>query len=75
MKVLVVKLDGLHCGSCLYMIEKLSKDAGAIKVDINVQTMIAKFYYEDMNETEVIQIIENHSYHAERLTTYDEGEL
>jgi copper chaperone CopZ len=75
MKVLVVKLDGLHCGSCLYMIEKLSKDAGAIKVDINVQTMVAKFYYEDMDENEVIQIIENHSYHAERLTTYDEVEL
>jgi copper chaperone CopZ len=75
MKVLVVKLDGLHCGSCLYMIEKLSKDAGAIKVDINVQTMVAKFYYEDMDETAVINIIENHSYRAERLTTYDEGEL
>jgi copper chaperone CopZ len=75
MKVLVVKLDGLHCGSCLYMIEKLSKDAGALKVDINVQTMVAKFYYEDMDETAVINIIENHSYRAERLTTYDEGEL
>jgi hypothetical protein len=57
------------------MIEKLSKDAGAIKVDINVQTMIAKFYYEDMDETAVIKIIENHSYQAERLTTYEEGEL
>ncbi len=75
MKVLVVKLDGLHCGSCLYMIEKLSKDAGAVKVDINVQTMIAKFYYENMDESNVINIIENHSYRAERLTTYDEGEI
>lgn len=75
MKVLVVKLDGLHCGSCLYMIEKLSKDAGAVKVDIDVHTMIGKFYYEDMDEEFVVNIIENHGYHAERLTTYDEGEL
>ncbi len=75
MKVLVVRLDGLHCGSCLYLIEKLSKDAGAVNVDIDVHTMIAKFYYEDMNEDNVINIIENHGYKAERLTTYEEGEV
>lgn len=74
MKVLVVRLSGLHCGSCLNTIERLSKDAGALKVDINMHTMIGKFYYDEMDENAVIETIENHGYHAEKLTTYDEGE-
>ncbi|MCV2232872.1 heavy-metal-associated domain-containing protein [Paracholeplasma manati] len=74
MKVLVVRLSGLHCGSCLNTIERLSKDAGALKVDINMHTMIGKFYYDEMDENVVIETIENHGYHAEKLTTYDEGE-
>jgi copper chaperone CopZ len=74
MKVLVVRLSGLHCGSCLNTIERLSKDAGALKVDINMHTMIGKFYYDEMDENYVIETIETHGYHAERLTTYEEGE-
>jgi len=74
MKVLVVRLSGLHCGSCLNTIERLSKDAGALKVDINMHTMIGKFYYDEMDEKYVIETIETHGYHAERLTTYEEGE-
>ncbi|MDX9807605.1 MAG: hypothetical protein RBS87_03465 [Acholeplasma sp.] len=74
MKVLVVRLSGLHCGSCLNTIERLSKDASALKVDINMHTMIGKFYYDEMDENVVLETIENHGYHAEKLTTYDEGE-
>lgn len=72
MKVLVLRLSGLHCGSCLNTIERVSKEAGAIQVDITLSTMIGKVYYDEMDETEVIHLIETYGYKAEKLATYDE---
>lgn len=72
MKVLVLKLSGLHCGSCLNTIERVSKAAGAIQVDITLSTMIGKLYYDNMDESEVIHSIETYGYKAEKLVTYDE---
>ncbi|MCU0104480.1 heavy-metal-associated domain-containing protein [Acholeplasma vituli] len=75
MKVLVVRLAGLHCGSCLNTIERISKELGAIKVDIELSTMIGKIYYESIDEETVIDTIEQYGYRAEKLASYDECEL
>lgn len=75
MKVLVLKLSGLHCGSCLNTIERVSKAAGAVQVDITLSTMIGKLYYDELDETEVIKSIETYGYKADKLATYDEEML
>lgn len=75
MKVLVLKLSGLHCGSCLNTIERVSKAAGAVQVDITLSTMIGKLYYDEMDETEVIKSIETYGYKADKLAAYDEEML
>lgn len=75
MRVMVVRLEGLHCGSCLNTIERVSKELGAIKVDIELSTMIGKLYYDNMDEDEVVNEIERYGYKANKLATYDEREL
>ncbi|MDY0210259.1 MAG: hypothetical protein RBQ91_02490 [Acholeplasma sp.] len=46
MNVLVTKIQGLHCGACLNTIEQIGIEYGAIKVDINLSTMICKLFYD-----------------------------
>ncbi|MDY0346682.1 MAG: heavy-metal-associated domain-containing protein [Acholeplasma sp.] len=75
MKVLVTKLKGIHCGSCINTIERISLSKGAIKADIDLKTLVGKFYYEEMNEQAVIESIEDRGYQVEKLTTYDEEDL
>lgn len=74
MKVLVIKLKGLHCGSCLNTIENIAIEHGAKKVDIKLSTMIAHIYHEHLDEY-VLEAIESKGYTAEKLAIYDESEL
>ena len=75
MKVLVTKLKGLHCGSCINTIERIGLEHGAIKADIDLKTLVGKFYYEEMDEVSVLSLIEDKGYQVEKLTTYDEDTL
>ena len=75
MKVLVTKLKGLHCGSCINTIERIGLEQGAIKADIDLKTLVGKFYYEEMDEASVLSLIEDKGYQVEKLTTYDEDTL
>lgn len=75
MKVLVTKIKGIHYGSCILTIERVSKDQGAIKVDIDLKTSVAKFYYEDMDEERTLSNIEQRGYSVEKLTTFEEENL
>lgn len=75
MKVLVTKIKGMRCGSCILTMERLGKKHGAIKVDINLKTSIGKFYFEDMNAEMAILDIQQRGYEIEKITIYEEGNL
>ena len=73
MNVLVTKIKGLHCGSCLNTIEQIGIEYGAIKVDINLSTMICKLFYDQLDEDGVIDAIRKKGYGIEKLVTYNEA--
>ena len=76
MKVLVTKITGLHCGSCLGLIERIGKAHGASHVDINLQTNIGKLYYEEtFDEQPFLNDVSAKGYDIEKLTLYDESEI
>lgn len=75
MNVLVTKIKGLHCGSCITTIERIGIENGASKVDINLSTMICKLYYEKLDEENMMKSVNNKGYTIEKLATYNEDEL
>jgi|GEM_PF-721744 len=46
-KVLNVKIDGMHCGSCVNRITSMLKPLGATSVDIDVANKIGHIWFED----------------------------
>ncbi len=75
-KLLTVKLGGIHCASCVTSIERVAKDLGALKVDIDLGERKGRITFadDDILADALINAIEGVGYKATRqsLVTLDQ---
>ncbi|RME54842.1 copper-translocating P-type ATPase [Candidatus Woesearchaeota archaeon] len=71
MKSVDLKITGMHCQSCVTLIEKtLSKEKGIKNASVNFATERAKVVFDEnqTNENTIVKSIENKGYNAKILT-------
>ncbi|MDY0295230.1 MAG: heavy metal-associated domain-containing protein [Acholeplasmataceae bacterium] len=74
MPTLIFKIGDIHCIGCINRISNAIKDKGAVDVDIDLATRIAKIFIEEKNVDHIIyeKAIAQTGYHGEYLTTIDD---
>ena len=74
MATIVIRIGDIHCIGCVNRITSALRAKGAINVDIEITTHIAKVFTEeeDPEENTYLQAIIDSGYNAEYLTTIRE---
>lgn len=74
MATLIYRIGDIHCIGCINRITSALKSAGAINVDINFSTHIAKVLTEEEkpNSNMYLEAIVQTGYQVEYLTTIEE---
>ena len=73
LKVLNVKIEGMHCGSCINHLDNVLRPKGAKNVDINLGRKFARITFEgeDRVADTFIETIEKAGYTPTKLGVFD----
>ncbi len=75
-KVVNLKIEGMHCGSCINRIDRAARLAGAKDVDVNLPRRFGRLTYDDdTTDAEVLrQAIAEAGYDVTKLGVFDQDE-
>ena len=76
-RVLNVRIDGMHCGSCVNRIDRAARLAGATTVDINIGRHFGRLRFDadTTNPDNVVKAIKDAGYDVTTLSVLNPDDI